>query len=227
MPNIRSSRLYLCYYRIWCVMPWLLVVSGQVQGNRLCVRDVGRCSSSFSHPGRTAPDRRPPVTKVLHTMCGNNTSIVSSSWWWACKCPKHVEQITSAINHSAASRWFSSLRIYVLIHLISPLQNTPEFITKINHFKKCQQCEPRLVAVVLAVHFFHLSPSLLTIKPCMYFSQHNCICQSRTDIHLTLSHEDSILTSKNTASDEYGCVPQHLLYDIFITCPPWVQTSIL
>jgi len=26
MPVIRSSRLYLCYYRIWCVMPWLLVV---------------------------------------------------------------------------------------------------------------------------------------------------------------------------------------------------------
>jgi len=25
MPIIRSSRLYLCYFRIWCVMPWLLV----------------------------------------------------------------------------------------------------------------------------------------------------------------------------------------------------------
>jgi len=30
----------LCYCRVWCVMPWLLVVSGQVQGNRLCVRDA-------------------------------------------------------------------------------------------------------------------------------------------------------------------------------------------
>jgi len=26
MPIIRSSRLYLCYCLIWCVMPWLLVV---------------------------------------------------------------------------------------------------------------------------------------------------------------------------------------------------------
>jgi hypothetical protein len=28
----------------------------------------------------------------------------------AYKCPKHVEQIISAIRHSVASRWFSSLR---------------------------------------------------------------------------------------------------------------------
>jgi len=43
MPIIRSSRLYFCYYRIWCVMPWLLVVGGQVQDSRLCVRDEGSC----------------------------------------------------------------------------------------------------------------------------------------------------------------------------------------
>ena len=77
----------------------------------------GRCSSSFRHPGRidccSAPDRRPPATKELHTICGNNTSIVSSSWWWEYKCPKHIEQITSAIGHSVASSWFSSLRKYV------------------------------------------------------------------------------------------------------------------
>ena len=114
MPIIRSSRLYLCCYGLRCVMPWLLVVGGQVQGSRLCVRDEGICSSSFHHPGRIAccpaPDRQPPATKALHTICGNNTSIVSSSWWWAYKCTKHVEQITSAINHSVASSWFSFLR---------------------------------------------------------------------------------------------------------------------
>ena len=85
MPIIRSSRLYLCY-------------------------------SSFPHPGRIAccpaPDRRPPSTKGLHTICGNNTSIVSTSWWWAYKWPKLVEQIISAINHLVASSWFSSLLIY-------------------------------------------------------------------------------------------------------------------
>ena len=98
MPIIRSSRLYLCYYRIWCVVPWLLVVGGQVQGSRLCVRDEGSCSSSFPHLGH--------ITKSLHTICGNNTNIVSSSWWWAYKCPKNVEQIISVINHSVASSWF-------------------------------------------------------------------------------------------------------------------------
>ena len=37
------------------------------------------CSSSFLHPGRIAccpaPNSRPPATKALHTICGNNTSI--------------------------------------------------------------------------------------------------------------------------------------------------------
>ena len=76
----------------------------------------GSCSSSCPHPGRIAccpaPDRRPPATKALHTICDNNTSIVSSFWWWTYKCPKHVEQVISEINHSVASSWFSSLRIY-------------------------------------------------------------------------------------------------------------------
>ena len=119
MPIIRSSRLYLCYCRIWCVMPWLLVVGGQVQGSRLCVRDEGNCateSQNFPHPGRIAycfaRNSRPPATKALHTICSNNTSTVSNFRWWAYNCPKHVEQIISAINHSAASSWFSSLRIY-------------------------------------------------------------------------------------------------------------------
>ena len=45
MPIIRSSRLYLYYCRIWCVMPWLLVVGGQVQGSRICVWDEGSCTT--------------------------------------------------------------------------------------------------------------------------------------------------------------------------------------
>ena len=61
-------------------------------------------SHNFPHPGRiaccSAPNSRPPVTKALHTIYGNNTSIVSCSWWWAYKCPKHVEQIISAIKNS-------------------------------------------------------------------------------------------------------------------------------
>jgi len=79
------------------------------------IRDEGTCSSSFPHPGRIAccpePDSRPPAAKALHTICGNNTSIVSNSWWWAYNCPNHVEQTTSLINHSVASSWFSFLSI--------------------------------------------------------------------------------------------------------------------
>jgi hypothetical protein len=39
------------------------------------------------------------------------TGIVSGSWWWAYKCPKHVEQITRTINHWVTSSWFSSPHI--------------------------------------------------------------------------------------------------------------------
>jgi hypothetical protein len=76
---------------ILVLLPWLLVVGGQVQGSRLCVRDEGGCS-------------------ISQTICGNNTSTVSRSWWWAQKCPKHVEQIIRAINHPVAFSWFTSLR---------------------------------------------------------------------------------------------------------------------
>ena len=41
MPIFRSSRLYMCYYRLWCAMLWLLVVGGQVQDSRLCVQEEG------------------------------------------------------------------------------------------------------------------------------------------------------------------------------------------
>ena len=40
-------------------------------------------SHNFPHPGRiaccSAPDRRPPTTNVLHTICRNNIIIVSMS----------------------------------------------------------------------------------------------------------------------------------------------------
>ena len=102
MPIIRSLGLYLCYYCIRCVTPWLLVAGGQKQGSRLCIRD------ERPHPKCIAATSN----KASHIICGNNTSIVSCSWWWACKCPKYVEQIISAINHSVASSWFCSLCLH-------------------------------------------------------------------------------------------------------------------
>ena len=96
-----------------------MVCNALVAGGRLLVvLQQAMCPGwgNFRHPGCIpccpAPDRRPPATKALHTVCGNNTSILSSSWWWAYECPKHVEQIIIAIKHSVASSWFSSLRFY-------------------------------------------------------------------------------------------------------------------
>jgi hypothetical protein len=45
----------MCYYRLWCAVPWLLVVGGQVQSSRLCVREEGCCTSCNTPlPGRIA-----------------------------------------------------------------------------------------------------------------------------------------------------------------------------
>jgi hypothetical protein len=72
------------------------------------VREIVQ-SHNFPHPGRivcySARNSRPPATKALHTICGNNTSIVSNSWWWAYNCSKHVEQIISPIKHSVTSSY--------------------------------------------------------------------------------------------------------------------------
>jgi len=54
MPIIRSWRLYVCYYRLWCAMSWLLVVGGQVQDCWLCVRNEGCCASNIPDSGRIA-----------------------------------------------------------------------------------------------------------------------------------------------------------------------------
>ena len=85
---------------------WLLVVGGQVQGSRLCVHEEGYCTTAvMQHPSswthNLLPWTWPPTTsnQALHTIVGNNRHIVSSSWWWAQKCPKHAELIISAIKH--------------------------------------------------------------------------------------------------------------------------------
>ena len=93
-----------------------LVACGRLLGvEQQTIRPVWE-SHNFPHTGRivccSTPNSRPPATKALHTKCGNNTSIVSSSWWWACEWPKHVEQIIIAIHHSVAPMWFSFLRLY-------------------------------------------------------------------------------------------------------------------
>ena len=62
---------------------WLLVVGGQVQGSRLCVQEKGCCTNATSL--FLLPCTWPPTTsnQELHTIGGNNTHIVSSSWCWA------------------------------------------------------------------------------------------------------------------------------------------------
>ena len=62
--------------------------------------------------------------QAMRPDCGNNTSVVSSSWWWAYKCPKHVKQVTNAINHLVASSWFSSLRLWNNLFYLETLMDT-------------------------------------------------------------------------------------------------------
>ena len=92
-----------------------LVVGGRRSGAGQQAVRPGWGNLLVPHPGHVAcflaPECWPSTTKASHTICDNNTSIISSSfWWWAYKCPKHVEQVISAINNSVASSWFSSLR---------------------------------------------------------------------------------------------------------------------
>jgi len=88
-----------------------LVAGGRLLGAEQQAMRTGRIACC------SAPNSRPPATKALHTICSDNTStcIVSCSWGWAYKCPKHVEQLISAIEHSIASSWFSSLRPLALL----------------------------------------------------------------------------------------------------------------
>ena len=112
MPIIRSSRLYVCCYRLWCAVLgcWLSGLRCRAAGCQSRKKDTARLL--VQHPSFWTDSRLPctwpPTTsnQALHTISGNNTHIVSSSWWWAYKCPKHVELITSEINHSVASSWF-------------------------------------------------------------------------------------------------------------------------
>ena len=111
---------YMCYYRQRCAVLgcWLSEVRCRATGYAFRVRDVAPLAlswwqgqwSNIPHPGRIAggpaPYLRQPATKASHTIGGNNTHTVLSSWWWAQKCLKHVEHIISAINHSVASSWF-------------------------------------------------------------------------------------------------------------------------
>ena len=67
----------------------LLVVGGQMQGSRLCVQEEGCCTTAVvQHPSSWTDSLLSctwsPTTsnQVLHTIGGNNTHIVSSSWWW-------------------------------------------------------------------------------------------------------------------------------------------------
>ena len=135
-----------------CVLPpmvcssWLLVVRGQVHSSRLRVQEEGKlsCAAPTSWTHSLLPCTWPPTTshQALHTIGGNNTHIVLSSWWWTLKCQKHVECIISAIKHSVTSSWFffsthmqrcmdkhtsnaiSCLKIYVL----------PSIFSRIIHF---------------------------------------------------------------------------------------------
>ena len=86
-----GARDYMCVITAYGVQCFVAGCWGSVQDSGLCVRHEG-CytngqSCNIPHSGRIACcpalDLRQPATKALHTIGGNNTHIVSSSWWWA------------------------------------------------------------------------------------------------------------------------------------------------
>jgi hypothetical protein len=85
MPIIRSLRLYVCYYRLWCAVLgcWLSGVRCRAAGCESRKTDAAGLCESCSIPL--------PGLKLL--MMG-------------IECPKHVERIISAIKHSVTSSWF-------------------------------------------------------------------------------------------------------------------------
>ena len=127
---------------------WLLVVGGQVQGSRLCVQEEGCCATAVAqHPSSWTHSLLPctwsPTTsnQALHTIGGNKTHIVSSSWWWAYKCPKHVEHIVSAIKHSVASSWFFSSP-YIFLKFMFVIFN-------VNDKPQYPSIQPRNISILL------------------------------------------------------------------------------
>jgi hypothetical protein len=94
----------------------------QTDMNLMCVRASHTLTQSTRFTYSNSPGTHDSITPTKHrthmTLLKTNfifpslqhytphvvtSSIVSSSWWWACKCPKHVEQITSSINDWVAS----------------------------------------------------------------------------------------------------------------------------
>ena len=109
---------YICL--IWSLNFFVIILAGFILCDNLIFNtDKITRRKNFPHPGHiaccSAPNSRPPATKALHTIYGNNTSILSNSWWWAYKCPKHVEQIISAIWLSVTSSWLYSVRLIASI----------------------------------------------------------------------------------------------------------------
>ena len=97
---------YMCVFAAYGVRSLAALCRGSCAGQQ-GVRP-GRVllhPSSWTHT--LLPCTWPPTTssQVRHTIGGKYTHIVYSSWWWAKKCPKHVENIISAM-HTVTSSWF-------------------------------------------------------------------------------------------------------------------------
>ena len=73
-----GARDYMCVITAYGVQCLAADCRGQVQVSRLCFRNEGCCST-----GCPVPDLQQPATKASHTIGGNNTHTISSSWWWA------------------------------------------------------------------------------------------------------------------------------------------------
>ena len=120
MPIIRSSRLYVCYYRLWCAVPWFLAVGGQLQDSRPCVRDEGCCLRNIpmvfrnvgNHSSNDTELRREEKPTRFHRMVYCTYNMLNM--FRALLCPssgvRDYRCVTTAYGVQCLGCWWSEVR---------------------------------------------------------------------------------------------------------------------
>ena len=125
------------------------------------IADLIACSTCFGHHKAAAgkPDTQPSaphhtdILKTKHQIRQAATTCItlSSSWWWALWCPKHVEQaIRSAIK-------IHQLHLVGILfpHIIDDARSKPHLKFTLNAFILYDICEITKLIFCISILFFH------------------------------------------------------------------------
>ena len=112
MPIIRSSRLYVCYFRLWCTVRgwWLSGTGAGQQGVRLG-REMLQHPSSWTHTfvncNCPTPPQQRKVANTVRTVPDAVITIYVCSWWWVKVSPETCRAVCRNIIklYVVASCW--------------------------------------------------------------------------------------------------------------------------